>query len=47
VLFADGNSQRFLDGAALALIDWRDVLMAAGLANESWRNDLAEVLGPA
>jgi hypothetical protein len=47
VVFADGNSQRFLDAAALALIDWRDVLMAAGLANESWRNDLAEALGPA
>ena len=39
---------RGLPGALqLARIDWRDVLVVAGLGNEDWRDVLDDVLGPA
>jgi hypothetical protein len=41
VLLAGGDSRRFLSAA-----DWRDVLVAAGLAGADWRDRLAVALGP-
>jgi hypothetical protein len=40
VLLSGGDSQRFLEAAALAWQDWRDVLVAAGLAHDDWRDRL-------
>ncbi len=44
VLLAAGDSARFLDAAALAHIDWRDVLVAAELADGDWAQRIAEAL---
>jgi hypothetical protein len=33
---ADGDIERFREAFALARLDWRDVLVAAGLANADW-----------
>lgn len=45
VLLSGGNSQRFLQAAALAVADWRDVLVAAQLADDDWRAQLNDALG--
>jgi len=47
VLAAGPDSDRLERMAALAEIDWRDVLVAAGLANEDWRDRVTDALGPA
>jgi hypothetical protein len=46
VLTAGGRLADLHDAMALAQIDWRDVLMNAGLANEDWPTRLDEHLGP-
>ena len=33
---ADGNFERFARNLALAALDWRDLLVAAGLGHEDW-----------
>ena len=44
VVLADGDSGRFLDALALAGRDWRDVLVAAELAEADWRERVARLL---
>ncbi len=46
VLTAAGRLADLHDAIALAQIDWRDVLMNAGLANEDWPTRLDDHLGP-
>lgn len=46
VLVADGDVDRFVNAAALAERDWRDVLVSAGLAGEDWRARLDDALRP-
>jgi hypothetical protein len=46
VLTAAGRIADLRDAIALAQIDWRDVLMNAGLANEDWPTRLEAHLGP-
>ena len=36
LLLAGGSFERFARELALAAADWRDLLVAAGLANEDW-----------
>jgi len=43
---ATGSLERLLEAAALAELDWRDLLVEAGLALEDWRDRLTEDLGP-
>src|SRR5947209_19613255 len=45
LVIAAGNSSSFERAAALAEVDWRDVLVAAGLANEDWPERLDQQLG--
>jgi len=45
VLAARGRWSAFEQLAALAEVDWRDVLVAAGLANDDWRARLDDQLG--
>ncbi|MEW1588894.1 hypothetical protein AB0283_26015 [Micromonospora vinacea] len=45
VLLSGGDSRRFLDAAALARKDRRDVLVGAGLADAYWADQLDSVLG--
>ena len=45
VLFAHGDIARFQDALNLAVTDWRDLLMASGLANEDWPTRLDTELG--
>lgn len=45
VLVAAGDAGRLDQAAALAESDWRDVLVAAGLANEDWPARLDDELG--
>ena len=45
VLVAGGNYFDFERAAREAESDWRDVLVAAGLANEDWPERLDEQLG--
>lgn len=46
LLLAQGHLRR-LDGAvALGLTDWRDLLVAAGLANEDWQDRVDVELAP-
>ncbi|MEV6374824.1 hypothetical protein [Micromonospora musae] len=45
VFLSGGDSQRFLDAAALAQQDWRDVLVGAGLAENDWADHLNCALG--
>jgi hypothetical protein len=40
VLLAGGRYSVFEQQAALAEVDWRDVLLAAGLGDEDWREQL-------
>jgi hypothetical protein len=47
ILAARGDYELFNREVALAEIDWRDVLVAGGLANEDWRETLANEFGPA
>ena len=46
VLSAAGDLARFDDSAALARIDWRDVLVRGGLADDDWPTRLDQELGP-
>jgi hypothetical protein len=45
VLLAGGDPAELERAAALAEIDWRDVLVAAGLAHEDWPERLDAELG--
>ncbi len=47
VLAASGRVTDLDDAIALAQIDWRDLLMNTGLANEDWPTRLDAQLGPA
>jgi hypothetical protein len=44
VLAAAGDYDRFLGGVQLFCSDWRDVLVAGGLAHADWRDRLAAEL---
>lgn len=46
VLAAGGDIDRFERLAREAEMDWRDVLVIAGLAHEGWPDIVAEQLGP-
>ncbi|TFG69078.1 MAG: hypothetical protein E4H24_01765 [Thermomicrobiales bacterium] len=46
LIIADGDLDRLINAAAEAEIDWRDVLVLAGLENEDWPQRLDDVLGP-
>jgi hypothetical protein len=46
VLLADGRWPEFERQSALAKVDFRDVLVAAGLADGQWSERLNERLGP-
>lgn len=46
LIVAAGNVDRLLEASALAEVDWRDVLVDAGLEHDDWRARLADVLGP-
>jgi hypothetical protein len=45
VILARGNLRRLNDNISLARADWRDVLVAAGLADEDWPARLDAELG--
>jgi hypothetical protein len=45
ILFADGDLTRFRAAVELAKADWRDLLVAAGLAHWDWPARLDEALG--
>ncbi|MDA8322945.1 MAG: hypothetical protein M0030_24495 [Actinomycetota bacterium] len=45
ILLAAGDIRRLRQALDLAMSDWRDVLVAAGLANENWPQRLDEELG--
>jgi len=47
VFLAAGDVAKLRDAIALSQLDWRDVLVAAGLADENWRSVLDARLGPA
>jgi hypothetical protein len=44
VLFAEGDSRRFLSALALAKLDWRDALVVGGLAHADWPERLDNAL---
>jgi hypothetical protein len=46
VVTARGSVQRFREAVRLALTDWRDLLVAAELADEGWPDRLRAELGP-
>lgn len=46
VLLARGDVLRLRQALDLAMSDWRDVLTAAGLADEDWPARLSRELGP-
>ncbi|WP_233521588.1 hypothetical protein [Streptomyces triticagri] len=46
VLAARGSVRGFVDAVQLARLDWRDLLMAAGLAHRDWPERLDAELGP-
>lgn len=46
VLLADGDIGRLHQAIELASADWRDLLVAAGLADDDWRARLDLELGP-
>lgn len=46
ILLAQGNVHRFRHAATSATEDWRDVLVAAGLAHDDWPAVLDRELGP-
>lgn len=45
VLWAAGDLARFNDSAVLAGVDWRDVLVRGGLADDDWPMRLDQELG--
>ncbi|MBS2937240.1 hypothetical protein KDN32_05755 [Nocardioides sp. J2M5] len=45
VLVADGDAREVARQAELARVDWRDVLVNAGLATENWKTALDQQLG--
>lgn len=45
VLDANGSFQAFRQRLELAAIDWRDLLVGAGLGDEGWQRRLDAVLG--
>ncbi|MGW8328063.1 hypothetical protein ACWGLE_09210 [Streptomyces sp. NPDC055897] len=45
VLFAAGDVRRMKPAVEMALMDWRDLLMATGLAHEDWPARLDAELG--
>jgi hypothetical protein len=45
VIWAAGDLSRFRDSLAVAQVDWRDVLVRAGLENEDWPAILDQQLG--
>lgn len=45
VLWAHGDLGRLDNGASLAALDWRDVLVRAGLADDDWAARLDGALG--
>jgi hypothetical protein len=45
VLWANGDLSRFEDSFVLTEVDWRDVLVRGGLANDDWRGRLEVALG--
>jgi hypothetical protein len=45
LLLAAGDSERFIDAAASAELDWRDVLLWSGLGEESWPERLNAEFG--
>lgn len=47
VLAASGRVTDLRDAIALAQIDWRDLLINTGLANDDWPSRLDAQLGPA
>ena len=47
VMLSHGDMPEFERQVEEARIDWRDVLIAAGLADEDWPQRLDEYLGPA
>ncbi|MFJ9111986.1 hypothetical protein [Streptomyces sp. NPDC102283] len=46
VLIAQGSAHRLREAVRLAITDWRDLLIAAELAHESWPDRLRAELGP-
>ena len=46
VLLSQGDLTRFEESLRLAQTDWRDLLVAAGLADEDWPVRLDSLLGP-
>jgi hypothetical protein len=45
VLWAEGDLSRFEDSLALCEVDWRDVLVRSGLADDDWPHRLDAELG--
>jgi hypothetical protein len=45
VLLADGDPDGLRDGFELAAADWRDLLVASGLARADWADELDRRLG--
>jgi hypothetical protein len=46
VLLSGGNVEAFQKAMDVGRVDWRDLLVAAGLANEDWPQCLERELGP-
>ncbi len=46
VILGDGDLDQFGMAVDLGLTDWRDLLVAAGLADEDWPEVLDDILGP-
>lgn len=46
VIYANGDLERFGQAVELAATDWRDLLIAAGLADDDWPQVLDRDLGP-
>ena len=46
VILANGRVEEFIRALDVARRDYRNVLMAAGLANEDWASRMDEMLGP-
>jgi hypothetical protein len=45
VMWSRGDLSRLQDALALARVDWRDVLVRAGLADDDWSSRLDTELG--
>ena len=46
-MWSRGDISRLQDAMALDQVDWRDVLVRAGLADDDWSSRLDTELGPA